>query len=463
MSCHFVPPYLLRQIAGSHAGAAPHCHATLEIDERLRAGRGPGGRPPVGPGIGPATGSAPETGSAPAWTVHTAQNGSTLPGRAVRAAGEPESGDPAVDEAAAGAEGSLALFADVYRRASYDGKGAPVTLSVHYERDYDNAFWDGTQLVFGDGDGTVFGRFTKPIDVLGHEFTHAVTEHTAGLAYEGQSGALNESVSDVFASCLKQRVLGQGALEADWLIGAGLFVEGIDARGLRDMAAPGTAYDDPALGKDPQGAHMDDYVETTDDNGGVHLNSGIPNRAFQLAATGIGGSSWDGAGAIWYAALTGGQVGGRTDFAGFAAACVAAAGEHADVVRQAWETVGVTPASGSAATPGAGAGAGAEAGTGPGADGAPGATPARVVRVRRTGGFAGRRADGEVDLDAGDPRGDEVRALVDRIDLSGVRSDPPHPDMYVYDFDLLGSRATVPEQHLTDDLRRLANLLLDRP
>ena len=163
---------------------------------------------------------------------------------------------------------------------------------MHYEQDYDNAFWDGTQLVFGDGDGQVFGRFTKPVDVLGHEFTHAVTEHTAGLVYEGQSGALNESVSDVFASCLKQRLLGQtrrpGRL-ADRR-------RALPARhqrpaALRDMAAPGTAYDDPALGKDPQVGDMADYVETTDDNGGVHLNSGIPNRAFHLAATAIGGSS----------------------------------------------------------------------------------------------------------------------------------------------------------------------------
>ena len=86
-----------------------------------------------------------------------------------------------------------------------------MVATVHYQRDYDNAFWDGTQLVFGDGDGKVFDRFTKPVDVLGHELTHAVTEHTAGLVYEGQSGALNESVSDVFAACLKQRLLGQDA------------------------------------------------------------------------------------------------------------------------------------------------------------------------------------------------------------------------------------------------------------
>jgi len=436
-TCRFVPPYLLRQLAATQAEVADLWQATLAIDERLRTARL---APPAAP-------RAMVTPAGPAWTVHTADHGSTLPGTPVRAEGEPGSGDAAVDEAATGIAGSLALFSEVYGRASYDGRGAPLSLTVHYERNYDNAFWDGTQLVFGDGDGRVFGRFTRPVDVLGHEFTHAVTEHTAGLAYEGQSGALNESVSDVFAACLKQRLLGQSALEADWLIGEGIFLPGISARALRDMAAPGTAYDDPALGKDPQVGQMSDYVDTTDDNGGVHLNSGIHNRAFQLAATAIGGTSWDGAGAIWYAALTGGQVTARTDFAGFAAATVAAAGSHADAVQEAWARVGVAPGAGGAA-PGAPT-------TGTGVAGT-------RVAVRRTGGFAGIPAAGEVDLAGDDPRGGEVRTLVDRIDLAVVRDGLPQPDHFVYDFDLGGRRATVPEQHLTDDLRRLAELLLDR-
>jgi len=409
MSCQFVPPYLLRRVA---PGA-------LAIDAGLRRRRTAlhlEGRVVTAPG-----------GSA--WVVHTAGNDTELPGRAVRSAGEPESGDAAVDEAAAGITGVLALFAEVYDRVSYDGHGSRVDLTVHYGRDYPNAFWDGTQLVFGDGDGRVFGRFTRPVDVLGHEFTHAVVEHTARLAYHDQPGALNESVADVFASCLKQRLLGQDAAEADWLIGAGIFLPGVEARALRDMAAPGTAYDDPVLGKDPQGGHLDDYVETDDDNGGVHLNSGIPNRAFQQAATAIGGSSWDGAGRIWYAALTGGDVGPDTDFAGFAAATVAAAGTHAEEVRRAWATVGVLDKT-------------------------------RRVSVRRTGGFGGLRAEGELDLDGPDPRAPEVASLLDRVDLGAVPGGDPQPDRFVYDFDLCGDCATVPEQHLTDDLRRIADVVL---
>jgi Zn-dependent metalloprotease len=383
----------------------------------------------------------------PAWEVHDAGNGSALPGRLVRSEGDPETGDAAADEAAYGVAGALALFDEVYGRSSFDGAGATVVATVHYRRDYVNAFWDGAQLVFGDGDGMVFARFTKPVDVVGHELAHAVTEHTAGLTYQGQSGALNESVSDVFAACLEQRLRGQTALEADWLIGSDLFLPGVRARALRDMAAPGTAYDDPALGRDPQPDHMDGYVDTTEDNGGVHINSGIPNRAFHLAALAIGGSSAEGAGRIWYAALTGGRVAARTDFAGFAAATVASAGAHAGAVTEAWETVGVFPAvsSGGPAVPPPEVGA---------------ATARRVV-VRRSGGFLGRTTAGEVDLERGGARAQEVATLVERVDLSGVGGGLPKPDMYVYDFDLCGARASVPEHHLTADLRRIAELVLE--
>jgi hypothetical protein len=423
----FVPPYLLRQIALTRPEEADWVERMLAHDDGVRLQRG---APPAA-----ATKGA-------AWVVHTAHNGSELPGELVRSAGDGPSGDAAVDEAADGVAASLAMFEEVYGRDSYDDAGATVVSTVHYQRGYDNAFWNGEQLVFGDGDGKTFDRFTKPVDVLGHELTHAVTERTAGLVYDGQSGALNESLSDVFASCLKQRLLGQDAAAGDWLIGAGLFLPGVNGRALRDMAHPGTAYDDPVLGKDPQPADMDHYVDTTDDNGGVHINSGIPNRAFQLAATAIGGSSAAGAGRIWYAALTGG-LSSRADFAAFAAATVAAAGEHADAVEEAWATVGVTAQTSTA---------------GPGQP--PPASGPRTVHVRRTGGFAGLVADGRVDLDTDDRRAPELAGLVDRIDLREVADGPPKPDMYVYDFDLCGSCATVPEHRLTDDLRRVAELVL---
>jgi Zn-dependent metalloprotease len=142
------------------------------------------------------------------------------------------------------------------------------------------------------------------LDVIAHELTHGVTQFTAQLPYRDQSGALNESFSDVFGAMVKQWSLGQTVDQADWLIGAGILAPGVAGRALRDMANPGTAYDDPKLGKDRQPGHMRDFVQTASDNGGVHTNSGIPNRAFVLAAKAIGGRAWDITGKIWYVTLT---------------------------------------------------------------------------------------------------------------------------------------------------------------
>ena len=449
--CGFVPPYLLARIAEG-GDAAPPAQATLDLDALLRSRRESQAPSPDIPGG--SGGAGPEAGAVAdlRWTVHDAGGGTDLPGKVARATGQPATGDVAVDEAYAGAEASLLLFEEVFGRTSYDGKGAPVIASVHYSTDYDNAFWDGTQLVFGDGDGRVFERFTKPVDVLGHELTHAVTERTAGLRYQGQSGALNESISDVFGAMVKQRVLGQTAAEADWLIGAGIFRPGINGRALRDMAAPGTAYDDPALGKDPQPDSMAGYVETSADNGGVHLNSGIPNRAFQLLATALSGHSWEVAGQVWWTALTSG-IAADTDFAGFAAATVAAAESRApeavDAVRRAWATVGVEPAARSA-------GAGGEAG---GEAGAP-AGPPSVVTVRRSGGFAGLVTSGQAVL-GDDPRTAEIEQLLTGFDPAALAPGEPQPDRYVYLFELGDQQVTVHEQQLTPELDRLAQLLLD--
>ena len=137
---------------------------------------------------------------------------------------------------------------------------APKPYALVFDWSYANAFWDGAQMVFGDGDGEIFGNFTGSIDVTGHELTHGVTQYTANLSYEGQSGALNESISDVFGSLAKQHHRGQSAADADWLIGADIFRPGVSGVALRSLKAPGTAYDDPRLGRDPQPAHMSGYA-----------------------------------------------------------------------------------------------------------------------------------------------------------------------------------------------------------
>ncbi|MFQ6061622.1 MAG: M4 family metallopeptidase [Methanosarcinales archaeon] len=281
-------------------------------------------------------------------TVYDAQNGYSLPGVLVRSEGDPPSADPAVDEAYDGAGATYDLYQDVFGRNSIDDKGMRLDSTVHYGKDYDNAFWNGNQMVYGDGDGQIFERFTKAIDVISHELTHGVTQYEANFVYWDQPGALNESFSDVFGALVKQRVLNQEAKDADWLIGAGLFTPNINGVAIRSMKEPGTAYDDPLLGKDPQPGHMNDYKDVDYDNGGVHINSGIPNHAFYLVAMKIGGYAWEKAGKIWYTALRD-RLRRRSNFLDAANVTFQIAGElfgdgsrEQEAVRTGWAEVGIT-------------------------------------------------------------------------------------------------------------------------
>ena len=290
--------------------------------------------------------------AAPERAIHDAQHSTFLPGDLVRAEGADPTDDAAVNEAYDGLGATWDLLWTAYQRDSLDGKGLPLVATVHFDRGYDNAFWDGTQMVFGDGDGVYFDGFTSCIDVIGHELTHGLTQYTAGLTYVAQSGALNESVSDVFGILVKQMHEQETAETSDWLIGEGLFTDRVKGVALRSMKAPGTAYDDPVLGHDPQPAHMDDFEvlphDAEHDNGGVHTNSGIPNRAFYLTATALGGNAWERAGQIWFDTVTAKGVPKDVDFAGFAALTVKAARKRygkdsaeASAVTQGWAGVGI--------------------------------------------------------------------------------------------------------------------------
>ncbi|AXW88629.1 peptidase M4 [Lonsdalea britannica] len=278
--------------------------------------------------------------------IHDAQHQQTLPGTLVREEGQAATGDIATDEAYEYLGATYDFFWQVFGRNSLDNAGLPLLGSVHFGQDYQNAFWNGQQMVFGDGDGKIFNRFTTAIDIIAHELTHGVTESEANLLYTRQSGALNESLSDVFGAMVKQFYLKQTAQEADWIVGAGLLTEEIDGKGLRSLSRPGTAYDDPLLGTDPQPAHMRDYINTREDNGGVHLNSGIPSRAFYLAATDLGGYAWEKAGVIWYDVLCDKSLPQNADFSLFAQYTVNHAEQRfstavADTVLHAWHRVGV--------------------------------------------------------------------------------------------------------------------------
>lgn len=288
--------------------------------------------------------------------VYSAGETTNLPGTLKRGEGDPASGDAAVDEAYDGAGYTYDLYYQIYQRDSIDGAGMEIDSSVHYDKGYDNAFWNGTQMVYGDGDEDLaptkqlFRRFTASLDVIGHELTHGVTQHTGNLNYLGQPGALNESFSDVFGVLVKQYHLGQDAASADWLIGKELLTSNVQGIALRSMKAPGTAYDDPVLGKDPQPAHMANYVNTTSDNGGVHINSGIPNHAFYLVATALGGNAWEKAGKIWYVTLRD-KIRPGSDFQAAADLTYATAGAlfgnnslEQQAVLNGWAGVGITVA-----------------------------------------------------------------------------------------------------------------------
>jgi Zn-dependent metalloprotease len=280
-------------------------------------------------------------------TIYDAATIEKLPGKLVRGEGDPPSSDEAVNEAYDYAGATFDFFFEILERNSIDNKGLRLDSTVHYGVKYDNAFWNGDQMVYGDGDGELFQRFTKCIDIIAHELTHGVTQYEASLNYSGESGALNESMSDVFGALVKQWVKKQTPDQADWIIGEGLFTEKVKGVGIRSMKEPGTAYDDSVLGKDPQPAHYKDIYVGMKDNGGVHINSGIANRAFYLTSMEIGGFAWEKAGKIWYVALRD-RLRSSSNFAQSAAILVQVAGElygdgsnEQKAVKNAWEQVGV--------------------------------------------------------------------------------------------------------------------------
>jgi Zn-dependent metalloprotease len=288
--------------------------------------------------------------------VYDARNGSDLPGQLVRNEGDAPTGDAAANEAYDGSGATFDLYSEIFGRNSVDNQGMALLSSVHFLEGYDNAFWNGEQMVYGDGDEDLpenerlFNRFTIAIDIIGHELTHGVTQFEANLNYQNQAGALNESFSDVFGSLVKQRAKNHTAGEADWLIGEGLFTGNVNGQGIRSMKAPGTAYDDPLLGRDPQPGHMDDYVDTSSDNGGVHINSGIPNKAFYNVAMELGGYAWEKAGRVWYKTLCE-ELDQVSDFQAAANLTYKVAGEmygsdsnEQKAVYNGWKAVGIIPA-----------------------------------------------------------------------------------------------------------------------
>ncbi len=233
----------------------------------------------------------------PSITVYNCNNGVSLPGTLVSNPGS--SSDATAKRAFVETRGVAKFYRTLFGRNSIDNAGMGLISSIHFSVKYNNAFWNGSQMTYGDGDGNIFVDFTRADDVVGHELTHGVTQHSLALSYVNQAGGLNESISDVFGSMFRQWQANQKVNKADWLIGKEIMGPGAIARGftcLRDMSNPAAAH---CLA--PQPTKFSQYHNGMD----PHESSGIPNFAFYKAAMAIGGKSWLAAGKIWYQALTG--------------------------------------------------------------------------------------------------------------------------------------------------------------
>ena len=271
-------------------------------------------------------------------------------------------------DASFGAEATLNYYQNVHNRNGIDGSGGPgvttaaanssislVTSRVHYSSGYNNAFWNGSYMTYGDGDGSTFTPLTT-LDICGHEMTHGVTERTAGLTYSNESGALNESMSDVFGTMVERFARPS---TWNWKIGEDAYTPGTPGDALRLM-------DNPHAVGDPD--HYSLRYTGSSDNGGVHTNSSISNHAFYLISAGgtnrvsgvaVPAIGPDSAAKIWYRALTV-YMTSSTNFAGARTATVNAANDlfgstsaEATSVATGWCAVGVgsCPSGGGTPTP----------------------------------------------------------------------------------------------------------------
>jgi Zn-dependent metalloprotease len=282
--------------------------------------------------------------------VYSANNGTSLPGTLKRSEGGAATGDSHVDENYNHLGTTYQCYYQNFGRDSYNAAGAQMKSSVHYSTNYTNAFWNGTQMVYGDSNGVDSAPLGKSLDVTVHELTHAVTSSESNLTYSNESGALNEGMSDIFSAYCESWTLGWATPASVWMIGDDVWTPATAGDALRYMANP------------TQDGSSKDYYPTrytgTSDNGGVHWNSGIANLAFKLLSTGgthprgvttnnVPGIGIQKAGAIFYranrdlftASTTFAQAKTYTQTAAEQLYGVGSAEKNA--VDQAWQAVGV--------------------------------------------------------------------------------------------------------------------------
>jgi Zn-dependent metalloprotease len=302
--CHnpihcILPPYILSQLSQStNAKIRKLAIVAIETAAAFRTQR-------MMLATLPAMSAIPSPGARKHRLVYDVKHGSvwSLPGKLVREEGDKNVKDKAVNEAYDYSGNVYDFYKKILSRNSLDDKGMSLISSVHVGRNFNNAFWNGEQMAYGDGDGSLFVRFTKALDVVGHELTHGVVTHTCNLRYQNESGALNEHFADVMGALIYQWRKGQTAKQASWTIGAEIMGPGTTAKCLRTFKDEPAYQGDPILGDDPQPKHLKDKYTGSEDQGGVHINSGIPNHAFYLVAIELGGHAWDNAGMIWYKSM----------------------------------------------------------------------------------------------------------------------------------------------------------------
>ena len=339
-----IPPYVLKHLAEEHSNPdiRHQAIAAIESSTEDRTTR-------TSLTFGPMAVARTSPTTQKYRLVYDVRNGGrgSLPGKLVRKEGDGSHGDPAIDEAYDHSGNAYDFYQTVFKRNSLDGKGMSLISSVHYHTNYSNAFWNGEQMVYGDGDGHIFTRFTKSLDVVGHELTHGVQHYESSLDYKNESGALNEHFADVMGTLIRQY---HGRITADqdhWRIGSDILGPKVQAKCIRIMTGAKAYQNDPDLGTDPQPKHINNQYTGSDDDGGVHTNSGIPNHAFYLVATALGGYAWERAGLIWYKTLR--NLNRYSNFQEAADMTYQVAGaefgagsNEQQAVQEAWKKVGIT-------------------------------------------------------------------------------------------------------------------------
>jgi len=344
--CFAVPKNLLRHLADKSEGA----HKQMLLDQIDHSAQLRGARAATS-----AKGTArPERGTKPLHRqVFDAQGQTRLPGALLRHEdGKPVHDNPAANQAYDNLGIALAFFSEVFGRDSADGAGMRIDASVHYGFGFANAMWTGEQMVVGDGDGRHTHNIAGSLGIIGHELSHALSQHLikGGLGVvlaadqppqlEGEAGALNESFSDICASMIKQWHAGQDVHQADWLLGEDILAEhaGHAVRSLKDPGNPKLTW--------PEDDQIKDYKRFKPSQE-PHTASGVGNHAFYLAATELGGRSWESLGLVWLKGYQ--KLQARSTYVDAARATADAAAEvHGkdskphQAVRAAWKAVNVT-------------------------------------------------------------------------------------------------------------------------